>query len=342
MYKKSAPISLNPPPRPPKSQKLIATQMSTLIESNEANPNGLISTMCALNHRNIENNTSLAGSTPAIHTTITTSTQEPMFASNHYIPGHLQRITTVGDDESTAIAIATGTTSTTPTTLSTTISNSITSNLLDDWPSNNQTTLRNQTRSQRRRPPPPGSAIQITSLSSSISEPQTQPIASLQSLQQQSSNIQQSTQSNQISPVTLTAPRPETERLSNEYVDTPFRSTPITSRLQYGSSQINEFCTIAPVHQSFNIHSDGLADNGTATDKSLTTSSSTIPTAIARIQHHSDIHSRVQTTPIISSTQQLADGKCHQKTAEKQLPQNSGTDIFRCTDIPSVMRSNSR
>lgn len=341
MYKKSAHISLIPPPRPPKSQKLIATQMSAVIESNEANPNGLISTMSALNHRNSENNTSLAGSRPAIQTAITTSTQQPMYAPNHYIPGHLQRIVTVGDDESTAIAIATTTTSTTTTTLSTTISNSITSNLLGDWPSNNQTTLRNQTRSQRRRPPPPGSAIQITSLSSSISESQTQPIASLQSQQQQSSNIQQSTQTNQISPVTLTAPRPETERLSNEYVDTPFRSTPITSRLQY-DSPINEFCTIAPVHQSFNIHSERLADNGTATDKSLTTSSSTIPTAITRIQHHSDIHLRVQTTPIISSTQQLADGKCHRKTAEKQLPQNSGTDIFRCTDIPSVMRSNSR
>lgn len=335
MFKKSAPISPIPPPRPPKSQKLIATQMSSVIESNEANPNGLISTMSVPNHRNSENITS-AASAPPIQTT-----QQPMYAPNHYIPGHLQRILTVGDDESTTIAIATTTVTAIPTTstttLSTTISNSIPSNLLGDWPSNNQTTISNQTRSQRRRPPPPGSAIQITSLSSSILEPHTQPIASLQSIQQQlSSNIQQSTQSNQISPVTLTAPRPETERLSNEYVDTPFRSTPITSRLQYGSP-INEFCTIAPVHQSFNIHSDRLADNGIATEKT-----STIPTATTRIRHHSDIHSRIQTTPIISSTQQLTDGKCHKKTAEKQSPQNPGTDIFRCTDIPSVMRSNSR
>lgn len=69
----------------------------------------------------------------------------------------------------------------------------------------------------RRRPPPPGSTLPI--ISSLTSSTLTQ-----------SSNSQQL--ETQTSPVTLAAPRPETERLANEYVDTPFR-TPKLSRLQH-------------------------------------------------------------------------------------------------------------
>lgn len=71
----------------------------------------------------------------------------------------------------------------------------------------------------RRRPPPPGSALPIiSSLTSST-------------LSNQSNNSQQL--DTQVSPVTLAAPRPETERLANEYVDTPFRTPKLVSRLQH-------------------------------------------------------------------------------------------------------------
>lgn len=79
----------------------------------------------------------------------------------------------------------------------------------------------------RRRPPPPGSSLPIiSSLTSST-------------LSSQSNNSQQLDSTTQISPVTLAAPRPETERLANEYVDTPFRTPKLASRLQH-----------APVHST--------------------------------------------------------------------------------------------
>lgn len=223
---------------------------------------------------------------------------------------------------------------------------------------------RNQT-TTRRRPPPPGSAIQITSLSSSLTQQsQAQPISSIQSIQQQQlqpSPIAQSIQSTttQISPVTLAAPRPETERLPNEYVDTPFRSTPLASRLHHGVHSTHT--THAPIHQTVNTQSNRTADHRTinSADKINATSPTTTTTATTtttpnnnpsivnsfggRIQN-SIGHQTAAITPIISSAQhqQLNDGKCHQKTVGKHLLLNPGTDIFRCTDIPAVIRSNSR
>lgn len=91
------------------------------------------------------------------------------------------------------------------------------------------TTLQASASFSRRRPPPPGTVLPLintaaatTSLSSTI-------------INATNTTIQHfDTQT--TSPVTLAAPRPETERLANEYVDTPFRTPQLASRLHHGSN----------------------------------------------------------------------------------------------------------
>lgn len=68
----------------------------------------------------------------------------------------------------------------------------------------------------RRRPPPPGIAIPTIS-----SQTQNTLVHNLET-------------SASISPVTLALPRPETERLGNEYVDTPFRTPKLGHRNPIG------------------------------------------------------------------------------------------------------------
>lgn len=67
------------------------------------------------------------------------------------------------------------------------------------------------------------SSTTITSINNSTRRRPLPPIINLPLLPSISSNIHSA--ESPVSPVTLAAPRPESERLANEYVDTPFRTT---------------------------------------------------------------------------------------------------------------------
>lgn len=91
------------------------------------------------------------------------------------------------------------------------------------------TTLQASASFSRRRPPPPGTALPIIT-ASTLNVIATSNVTSQQQQQQQQFDTQTP------SPVTLAAPRPETERLANEYVDTPFRTPQLATRLQHGAN----------------------------------------------------------------------------------------------------------
>lgn len=79
----------------------------------------------------------------------------------------------------------------------------------------------------RRRPPPPPLTAVTTApplLTSSSSSPILPLIGASLNLNLLNNNNISSIEPVPVSPVTLAAPRPESERLTNEYVDTPFRT----------------------------------------------------------------------------------------------------------------------
>lgn len=181
----------------------------------------------------------------------------------------------------------------------------------------------------RRRPPPPGSALPvISSISSSTLSPQL-------------NNSHHS--ETQISPVTLAAPRPETERLTNEYVDTPFRTPKLTSRVLNGVHSTNSTVTTHLTQNTIHRNADGTSNSG---DKVTTTnpSNATTTTATSTITDSSVAHSvigtrngdsknserrpdksRMETRFAIAATS--TDGKCQQKTS-KLLSTNNGKFHF--------------
>lgn len=154
----------------------------------------------------------------------------------------------------------------------------------------------------RRRPPPPGSALPIIS---SISSSATSSSASPQSIPISSHHTDTHT-----SPVTLAAPRPETERLANEYVDTPFRTPKTFSRVQHGVHTAHP--THANTHQLSSIrHSDR---HQNATGDKISTVHHTLHGATG--DHISTAHSVIGRTPISLATSAATstDGKCHTKS----------------------------
>ncbi|XP_055846559.1 protein sprouty [Episyrphus balteatus] len=77
----------------------------------------------------------------------------------------------------------------------------------------------------RRRPPPPPLAAVTSSAPPSSSSPILPLLGASLNLNLLNNNINiNSIEPVPVSPVTLAAPRPESERLTNEYVDTPFRT----------------------------------------------------------------------------------------------------------------------
>lgn len=106
--------------------------------------------------------------------------------------------------------------------------------------------------------------VPLTSLSSSASFSRRRPpitgitLPSLSTISSQNFETQQPT----TSPVTLAAPRPETERLANEYVDTPFRApqTALRHSIIHGTHQnqthsiigSQQIANISQINPSFN------------------------------------------------------------------------------------------
>lgn len=120
----------------------------------------------------------------------------------------------------------------------------------------------------RRRPPPPATTIQIPT------------IASL------SSNLHSLIEA-PISPVTLAEPRPENERLANEYVDTPFRTPNLVSRIHHhhgiGTGNMSTHQTTTAVQlSSTTASSKPIVPPSSTTTASTTTIPSTPRTAINR------------------------------------------------------------
>lgn len=105
------------------------------------------------------------------------------------------------------------------------------------------TTLQASASFSRRRPPPPGTALPVTIPAA------TTPLTAASNANSQHFDIQAP------SPVTLAAPRPETERLANEYVDTPFRTPQLATRLQHGSSTTT--AALSQLQQPFSSLSHG-------------------------------------------------------------------------------------
>lgn len=120
-----------------------------------------------------------------------------------------------------------------------------------------------------------------------------QPTSTIHQIPSLSSNIQSI--ESPVSPVTLAAPRPDNERLTNEYVDTPFKST--TSQLQQHSPatvRTNE--SLHPNHHNYHQSTSFLQSSGGTVvgngEGTIVSSKSGTPF----VQHHQNHHSSSSTS----------------------------------------------
>lgn len=138
--------------------------------------------------------------------------------------------------------------------------------------------------SSRRRPPPP----------------LTFQIPTLQLLSSSLNSIDESP----LSPVTLAEPRPEKERLANEYVDTPFRTPNVVSRIH---------------------HHHGIVTGNLSTRQ--TTSAVQISSTTASSKPFVPHSSRTASTTTIPSTQRTATHRPHGLPVITKQPQSFSKDI---------------